>query len=68
MTLSPPFTSLTAVVARFLIGLLASRSPSFFEKHKPVTFSTIATPVSADLSAVFVPRTLTLAPWCPTLQ
>jgi len=33
------------VVARYLIGLLHSRTPSFFETHSPSTFSTIATPV-----------------------
>lgn len=39
-------TSLTdsvAVVARYLIGLL-SATPSFFQKHKPYSFTTIATP------------------------
>jgi len=34
------------VVARYLVGLLHSRTPSFFEQHHPVSFSTIATPVS----------------------
>jgi hypothetical protein len=34
------------VVARYLVGLLHSRTPSFFETHHPVSFSTIATPVS----------------------
>jgi hypothetical protein len=34
------------VVARYLVGLLHSRTPSFFEAHHPVSFSTIATPVS----------------------
>jgi len=37
------------VVARYLVGLLHSRTPSFFEKHHPVSFSTIATPVSLIL-------------------
>jgi len=37
------------VVARYLVGLLHSRTPSFFEKHHPVSFSTIATPVSLVL-------------------
>lgn len=32
------------VVARFLVGLLEARSPSFFDTHKPGSFSTIATP------------------------
>ncbi|KAK1926452.1 putative serine esterase-domain-containing protein [Papiliotrema laurentii] len=36
--------SLGGLVARYLVGLLHSRTPSFFEKHKPVSFSTIATP------------------------
>jgi hypothetical protein len=35
------------VVARYLVGLLHSRTPSFFETHHPVSFSTIATPVSS---------------------
>jgi len=35
------------VVARYLVGLLHSRTPSFFEAHHPVSFSTIATPVSS---------------------
>lgn len=32
------------VVARYLVGLLNARSPSFFEKHEPVSFTTMATP------------------------
>jgi hypothetical protein len=35
------------VVGRYLIGLLQSRTPSFFEKYRPGTFSTFATPVSS---------------------
>jgi hypothetical protein len=35
------------VVGRYLVGLLQSRTPSFFEKHRPGTFSTFATPVSS---------------------
>lgn len=34
------------VVARYLIGLLHSRSPSFFDTHKPISFSTLSSPVS----------------------
>ncbi len=32
------------VVARYLLGLLHSRSPSFFTLHRPYSFATIATP------------------------
>jgi hypothetical protein len=32
------------VVARYLVGLLHARSPSFFDHHKPSSFSTAATP------------------------
>lgn len=34
------------VVARYLLGLLHSRSPSFFDTHKPISFSTLSSPVS----------------------
>ncbi|ODO09056.1 hypothetical protein I350_02655 [Cryptococcus amylolentus CBS 6273] len=34
----------TAVVSRYLIGLLHSRSPPFFERHRPVSFATLSTP------------------------
>nr|XP_031861954.1 uncharacterized protein CI109_002784 [Kwoniella shandongensis]KAA5529026.1 hypothetical protein CI109_002784 [Kwoniella shandongensis] len=36
--------SLGGLVARYLIGLLHSRTPSFFEAHHPVSFSTISSP------------------------
>ncbi|OCF58917.1 lipid particle protein [Kwoniella mangroviensis CBS 10435] len=36
--------SLGGLVARYLVGLLHSRQPSFFDKHHPVSFSTISTP------------------------
>ncbi|RSH84249.1 uncharacterized protein EHS24_005761 [Apiotrichum porosum] len=36
--------SLGGLVARYLVGLLNARSPSFFNKHAPVSFTTIATP------------------------
>ncbi|EIW68769.1 hypothetical protein TREMEDRAFT_31933 [Tremella mesenterica DSM 1558] len=36
--------SLGGLVARYLVGLLHSRSPSFFEGKETVSFSTIATP------------------------
>ncbi|WWD16888.1 hypothetical protein CI109_101320 [Kwoniella shandongensis] len=36
--------SLGGLIARFLIGQLHARQPSFFAKHRPVTFSTAATP------------------------
>nr|KIR83289.1 lipid particle protein [Cryptococcus tetragattii IND107] len=36
--------SLGGLVARYLVGLLHSRSPSFFRLHKPVAFSTLASP------------------------
>jgi hypothetical protein len=32
------------VIARYLIGLLHSRDPSFLVKHRPVNFTTLATP------------------------
>jgi hypothetical protein len=32
------------VVARYLVGLLEAREPSFFDKHVPVSFTTVATP------------------------
>lgn len=37
------------VIARYLVGILHSRTPSFFDLHRPVSFSTTATPVSANL-------------------
>jgi len=36
--------SLGGLVARYLIGFLHARTPSFLDKHRPVSFSTIATP------------------------
>ncbi|KIR70329.1 hypothetical protein CNBG_10107 [Cryptococcus deuterogattii R265] len=36
--------SLGGLVARYLVGLLHSRSPSFFHLHKPVAFSTLSSP------------------------
>ncbi|GMK58171.1 hypothetical protein CspeluHIS016_0502030 [Cutaneotrichosporon spelunceum] len=36
--------SLGGLVARYLVGLLAARTPSFFDKVTPVSFTTIATP------------------------
>ncbi|ORX34429.1 putative serine esterase-domain-containing protein [Kockovaella imperatae] len=36
--------SLGGVIARYLVGLLHSRSPSFFEAHRPVSFTTVACP------------------------
>lgn len=33
-----------SVIARYLIGLLHSRDPSFLVKHRPVNFTTLATP------------------------
>ncbi|AFR95193.2 lipid particle protein [Cryptococcus neoformans] len=36
--------SLGGLVARYLIGLLHSRSPSFFDTHKPISFSTLSSP------------------------
>ncbi|WVQ77408.1 hypothetical protein IAR50_007093 [Cryptococcus sp. DSM 104548] len=36
--------SLGGLIARYLIGLLHARQPSFFARHKPVSFSTAATP------------------------
>ncbi|KAG7562260.1 hypothetical protein FFLO_02346 [Filobasidium floriforme] len=36
--------SLGGLIARYLITLLDSRTPSFFERHEPIHFSTIATP------------------------
>lgn len=32
------------VVARYLVGLLHSRSPSFFDDRRPACFATAATP------------------------
>lgn len=43
--LSTSFAFVIEVIARYLITLLDSRTPSFFEKHEPIHFSTIATPV-----------------------
>ena len=42
---SSPRAGMTLVMARYLIGLLESRSPSFFSLHRPACFSTAATPV-----------------------
>ncbi|BEI82351.1 hypothetical protein CcaverHIS002_0302190 [Cutaneotrichosporon cavernicola] len=36
--------SLGGLVARYLVGLLAARTPNFFDKITPVSFTTIATP------------------------
>ncbi|WVO14739.1 hypothetical protein L204_102377 [Cryptococcus depauperatus] len=36
--------SLGGLIARYLIGLLNARQPSFFVRHKPISFSTAATP------------------------
>ncbi|WVF66937.1 hypothetical protein IAT40_001680 [Kwoniella sp. CBS 6097] len=36
--------SLGGLIARYLIGMLHARKPSFFARHKPVSFSTAATP------------------------
>nr|ODN96630.1 lipid particle protein [Cryptococcus depauperatus CBS 7855] len=36
--------SLGGLVARYLVGLLHSRKPSFFDIHKPVSFATLSTP------------------------
>ncbi|AAW43063.2 hypothetical protein CNBD5510 [Cryptococcus deneoformans B-3501A] len=36
--------SLGGLVARYLLGLLHSRSPSFFDTHKPISFSTLSSP------------------------
>ncbi|OCF40533.1 hypothetical protein I317_05624 [Kwoniella heveanensis CBS 569] len=36
--------SLGGLIARYLIGILYARQPSFFARHKPVSFSTAATP------------------------
>ncbi|WRT64856.1 uncharacterized protein IL334_001792 [Kwoniella shivajii] len=36
--------SLGGLVARYLVGLLHSRQPSFFDIHHPVSFSTISSP------------------------
>ncbi|KAJ9123818.1 hypothetical protein QFC24_003595 [Naganishia onofrii] len=36
--------SVGGLIARYLIGLLHSRDPSFFVKHRPVNFTTLATP------------------------
>lgn len=33
-----------AVIARYVIGLLHSRDPSFFTKHRPINFTTLASP------------------------
>lgn len=41
-----PLLALPTVMARYLVGILESRSPkgAFFGKHRPICFSTIATP------------------------
>jgi hypothetical protein len=36
--------SLGGLIARALVGQLHARSPSFFTKHRPAAFTTIATP------------------------
>ncbi|WWC87476.1 uncharacterized protein L201_002365 [Kwoniella dendrophila CBS 6074] len=36
--------SLGGLFSRYLIGILHSRQPSFFSRHKPISFSTAATP------------------------
>ncbi|KAJ9121976.1 hypothetical protein QFC24_004559 [Naganishia onofrii] len=36
--------SVGGLIARYLIGLLHSRDPSFFAKHRPVNFTTLASP------------------------
>lgn len=48
------------VVGRYLVGLLQSRTPSFFEVHKPGTFSTFATPVCPLLHSSFYVMNLSL--------
>jgi hypothetical protein len=35
---------LSPVIARYVIGLLHSRDPSFFVKHRPINFTTLASP------------------------
>nr|XP_018264423.1 uncharacterized protein I303_02589 [Kwoniella dejecticola CBS 10117]OBR86581.1 hypothetical protein I303_02589 [Kwoniella dejecticola CBS 10117] len=36
--------SLGGLISRYMIGILHSRQPSFFSRHKPISFSTAATP------------------------
>ncbi|KAL7418562.1 hypothetical protein Q5752_007020 [Cryptotrichosporon argae] len=36
--------SLGGLVARYFVGLLLAHDPDFFDKHRPVSFCTIATP------------------------
>ncbi|KIR51815.1 lipid particle protein [Cryptococcus gattii Ru294] len=36
--------SLGGLIGRYLVGLLHARQPSFFARHRPVSFSTAATP------------------------
>ncbi|ORY27627.1 putative serine esterase-domain-containing protein [Naematelia encephala] len=36
--------SLGGLIARYLVGILHARQPSFFSRHKPISFSTAATP------------------------
>jgi hypothetical protein len=36
--------SLGGLVARYVLGLLESRTPSFFEEIRPVNFATFASP------------------------
>lgn len=43
-TVVPLTIARLSVIARYLIGLLHSRDPSFFVKHRPVNFTTLATP------------------------
>lgn len=47
------------VVARYLVGLLHSRSPSFFHLHKPVAFSTLSSPVRPRPT----PASLSVSSW-----
>lgn len=35
---------LRPVIARYMIGLMHSRDPSFFVKHRPINFTTLASP------------------------
>nr|XP_019012466.1 uncharacterized protein I206_03314 [Kwoniella pini CBS 10737]OCF51247.1 hypothetical protein I206_03314 [Kwoniella pini CBS 10737] len=36
--------SLGGLISRYIIGILHARQPSFFSRHKPISFSTAATP------------------------
>ena len=46
------------MVARYLIGLLHARSPSFFVKHRAGTFGTFATPVRFPAPCLLLKSTL----------